>query len=200
MMRSSCTGMKEDHYNAVIRSRIIRRLRVQDLRCLWVQDSVLHLERKARYISGIVYKCSLARTTLRGGNRCGRSTMAADAPALAARLQAYVPPGLLAPSSNAAPAQGLPTLVHAHPSLITVSAWGFRPAWSDWRDVPPVIHARAETVASKPDVRGSSRQGCASNGVQVPIPSIARFRRLAYPGHGEVTNRERLGRRNHGCP
>src|SRR5262249_27824320 len=153
MMRSSCTGMKEDHYNAVIRSRIIRRLRVQDLRCLWVQDSVLHLERKALYISGIVYKCSLARTTLRGGNRCGRSTIAADAQALAARLQAYVPPGLLAPSSNAAPAQGLPTLVHAHPSLITVSAWGFRPAWSDWRDVPPVIHARAETVASKPYVR-----------------------------------------------
>jgi len=30
MMRSSCTGMKEDHYTAVIRSRIIRRLRVQD--------------------------------------------------------------------------------------------------------------------------------------------------------------------------
>src|SRR5262249_24867838 len=49
-------------------------------------------------------------------------------------------------------------------------------------------------------VRGSSRQGCASNGVQVPIPSITRLRRLAYPGHGEVINRERLGRRNHGCP
>jgi len=79
--------------------------------------------------------------------------MAADAPALAARLQAYVPPGLLALSYHAAPAQGLPTIVHANPSLITVSAWGFRPAWSDWRDVPPVIHARAETVASKPYVR-----------------------------------------------
>ena len=79
--------------------------------------------------------------------------MAADAPALAARLQAYVPPGLLAPSYHAAPAQGLPTLVQAHPSLITVSAWGFRPAGSDWRDVPPVINARAETVASTPDVR-----------------------------------------------
>jgi hypothetical protein len=46
---------------------------------------------------------------------------------------------------------------------------------------------------------GSSRQGCASNGVQVPIPSIARFRRLAYPGHGEVTTHERLGWKSHGC-
>src|SRR6266700_3452146 len=46
---------------------------------------------------------------------------------------------------------------------------------------------------------GSSRQGCASNGVQVPIPSIARFRRLAYPGHGEVTTYERLGWKSHGC-
>jgi hypothetical protein len=31
MMRSTCTGMKEDHYTAVTRSRIIRRLRVLDL-------------------------------------------------------------------------------------------------------------------------------------------------------------------------
>src|SRR2546422_556700 len=46
---------------------------------------------------------------------------------------------------------------------------------------------------------GSSRQGCASNGVQVPIPSIARFRRVAYPGHGEVTTYERLGWKSHGC-
>ena len=46
---------------------------------------------------------------------------------------------------------------------------------------------------------GSSRQGCASDGVQVPIPSIARFRRLAYPGHGEGTNHERRGWKSHGC-
>ena len=36
--------------------------------------------------------------------------------------------------------------------------------------------------------------------MKVLIPSIARFGRLAYPGRREVTNYERLGRRNHGCP
>ena len=46
---------------------------------------------------------------------------------------------------------------------------------------------------------GSSRQGCASDEVKVLMPSIARFGRLAYPGHGEVTNHERLGRKSHGC-
>jgi hypothetical protein len=46
---------------------------------------------------------------------------------------------------------------------------------------------------------GSSRQGCGSGGVGVPLPSVARNGRLAYPGHGEVTNRDRLGRRSHGC-
>jgi hypothetical protein len=30
-----------------------------------------------------------------------------------------------------------------------------------------------------------------------PLLSIARFGRLAYPGHGEVTNREVLGRKSH---
>jgi hypothetical protein len=48
--------------------------------------------------------------------------------------------------------------------------------------------------------QGSSRQGCGSSGVKVPMPSIARFRRRAYPLHGEVTNRDRRGRRSHGCP
>jgi hypothetical protein len=56
-------------------------------------------------------------------------------------------------------------------------------------------------LSGAPDARrsGSSRQGCASNGVQVLIPSIARFRRLAYPGHGKVTTHERLGWKSHGC-
>jgi putative SOS response-associated peptidase YedK len=89
---------------------------------------------------------------------CGRYTIAADAKALEARFHAYVPPGLLAPSYNAAPAQGLPTILNANPYLITVSAWGFRPAWADWRDVTPVINARAETVASKPFFRDAFRR------------------------------------------
>jgi len=33
-----------------------------------------------------------------------------------------------------------------------------------------------------------------------PLSSIARFGRLVYPGHGEVTNRGVLGSKSHGCP
>ena len=32
-----------------------------------------------------------------------------------------------------------------------------------------------------------------------PLPSIARFGRLAYPGRGEVTNHGVLGWKRHGC-
>jgi putative SOS response-associated peptidase YedK len=81
---------------------------------------------------------------------CGRYTIFADAAALEARFHAYVPPRLLVPSYNAAPSQGLPTILNVNPYVITVSAWGFRPEWADWRDVTPVINARAETVATKP--------------------------------------------------
>ena len=35
--------------------------------------------------------------------------------------------------------------------------------------------------------------------MEVALASVARNGRLAYPGHGEVTNRDRLGRRSHGC-
>ena len=68
-----------------------------------------------------------------------------------------MPPGLLAPSYNAAPTQGLPTILNANTYVITVSVWGFRPEWADWRDVTPVINARAETVASKPFFRQAFR-------------------------------------------
>jgi putative SOS response-associated peptidase YedK len=88
---------------------------------------------------------------------CGRYTMYTDAAALAARFHAYVPPSLLTPSYNAAPSQGLPTILSANPYVITVSAWGFRPEWADWRDVTPVLNARAETVATKPYFRQAFR-------------------------------------------
>ena len=52
---------------------------------------------------------------------CGRYTIVADAAALEVRFHAYVPPSLLAPSYNAAPAQGLPTILNANPYVITVS-------------------------------------------------------------------------------
>src|SRR5215475_13830311 len=59
--------------------------------------------------------------------------------------------------------------------------------------LPPPAAADAERS-------GSSRQGCTSERVKVPIPAMARCRRLAYPGREEGTNHERLGRRNHDCP
>lgn len=46
----------------------------------------------------------------------------------------------------------------------------------------------------------SGRQGRESSRVKVPLPSIARFGRLAYPLLGEVTNRDMRGRKSHGCP
>ncbi len=48
--------------------------------------------------------------------------------------------------------------------------------------------------------RGSGQQGRESSGVKVPMPSVARFGRLAYPLLGEVTNRDMRGRKSHGCP
>jgi hypothetical protein len=46
----------------------------------------------------------------------------------------------------------------------------------------------------------SGRQGRQSWRVKVPLPSIARFGRLACPLLGEVTNRDMRGRKSHGCP
>ena len=61
---------------------------------------------------------------------------------------------------------------------------------------------RLLAMASPPlDARWrSGRQGRASCGVCVPTPSMARCGRRAYPRGGEGTNRQRLGRRSHGCP
>lgn len=53
---------------------------------------------------------------------CGRYTISTDAAALEAHFHAYVPPSLLTLSSNAAPAQGLPTILNTNPYVITVSA------------------------------------------------------------------------------
>src|SRR5438105_15931120 len=78
----------------------------------------LHLLGRTLYIYGIVNKRSLSRKSLTGGNMCGRYTIVADAAALEVRFHAYVPPSLLAPSYNAAPAQGLPTILNANPYVI----------------------------------------------------------------------------------
>ena len=50
-----------------------------------------------------------------------------------------------------------------------------------------------ETIEEMVELVGSSE-------FESPLPSIARFRRLVYPGHGEVTNRGVLGSKSHGCP
>jgi hypothetical protein len=63
-----------------------------------------------------------------------------------------------------------------------------------WRSIKGV---EPDTLQGASPVLNGGDEG--SDGVKVPIPSIARFGRLAYPGQGEVTNGERLGRRSHGC-
>ena len=50
------------------------------------------------------------------------------------------------------------------------------------------------------DIAGSGRQGCESRRVKVPLPSVAQNGRLAYPLLGEVTDRDRRGRKSHGRP
>jgi len=47
---------------------------------------------------------------------------------------------------------------------------------------------------------GSGRHGCKSGKVKVLPPSVACFRRLAYPMHASVTMRDLLGCKSHGCP
>jgi hypothetical protein len=47
---------------------------------------------------------------------------------------------------------------------------------------------------------GSSRQGWKSDRVEVPVPSITWFGRLAYPVRVEVTKHDRPGCKSPGCP
>ncbi len=47
---------------------------------------------------------------------------------------------------------------------------------------------------------GSGRHGCESGKVKVLPPSVACFRRLAYPMRTLVTMRDLLGCKSHGCP
>jgi len=54
------------------------------------------------------------------------------------------------PTYNAAPGQEQLTIVNAEPDVVTLSMWGFLPAWAAGRTgVKPIINARAETVATK---------------------------------------------------
>ena len=89
---------------------------------------------------------------------CGRYTISTDAAALEARFQAQGAVSMISPSYNAAPSQGLPTILSTNPHAITVSAWGFLPEWADGRqDVKPLINARSETASTKPFFRQAFR-------------------------------------------
>jgi hypothetical protein len=67
---------------------------------------------------------------------------------------------------------------------------------TQWVQAP---HGQSLASRPKSESWGSSRQGCVSRGVKVSLSSVARNGRLAYPGHEEVTNREMLGCKSHGC-
>jgi hypothetical protein len=65
------------------------------------------------------------------------------------------------------------------------------------------FHLSRQLVAKKPPLVSSSFGGQPTR-LQIlwgesPLPSIARFGRLVYPGHGEVTNRGVFGGKSHRC-
>jgi hypothetical protein len=85
---------------------------------------------------------------------CGRFSLSEEAEAIAARFHVQLPDVPIRPNYNAAPGQELLTITNDDPSLITLSTWGFVPAWAAGRaNVKPVINARAETVGTKPFFR-----------------------------------------------
>src|SRR5688500_3234105 len=89
---------------------------------------------------------------------CGRYTISTDAAALEARFQAQGAAGRISPSYNAAPAQGLPTILGEDAHATTASAWVCLPEGADGRqDVNPLINARSETAATKPFFRQAFR-------------------------------------------
>jgi len=63
-----------------------------------------------------------------------------------------------------------------------------------------VVRAMSRRDTPAGAAAGSGRQGCESRRVKVPLPSVAQNGRLAYPLLGEVTDRDRRGRKSHGRP
>lgn len=90
---------------------------------------------------------------------CGRFTMFTQAEALAERFHVALPNVPIKATYNAAPSQAQLTIVNTEPDIITLSTWGFVPAWAAGRSgVKPIINARAETVATKPFFRSAFKQ------------------------------------------
>ena len=76
--------------------------------------------------------------------------MTEEAEAIAERFHVRLPDVPFRPTYNAAPGQEQLTIVNTETDMITLSTWGFVPAWASGRkSMKPVINARAETVATK---------------------------------------------------
>ena len=72
---------------------------------------------------------------------------------------------------------------------------------STWRGLETWHGRNSVTLANERARNGvSSRQGWKSSRVQVPVPSITWFGRLAYPVRVEVTKHDRPGCKSPGCP
>ncbi|MGH9491674.1 MAG: SOS response-associated peptidase [Terriglobales bacterium] len=95
---------------------------------------------------------------------CGRFTLRKDTDALAAHFAAEAPPAgarPAAPRYNIAPTQAIPVVragaATGRPELVWMR-WGLDPPWASTPGgAPPLINARAETLAAKPAFRDSFR-------------------------------------------
>ena len=92
---------------------------------------------------------------------CGRFTLTADSSAVQAAFSwAAAAPGSesVGPRYNIAPTQAFTTVVSDGSNQLVQLKWGLVPAWSKAAQiVPPLINARAETVAEKPSFRSAFR-------------------------------------------
>ena len=92
---------------------------------------------------------------------CGRFTLTADSGAVQAAFSwAAAAPGSesAGPRYNIAPTQAVTTVVSDGSNQLVQLKWGLVPAWSKVAQiVPPLINARAETVAEKPSFRSAFR-------------------------------------------
>lgn len=92
---------------------------------------------------------------------CGRFTLIADVGAVQAAFSwaAPAPEAMFAgPRYNIAPTQTVCAVVSDGSNQLVQLKWGLVPAWSKASQIlPPLINARAETVAEKPSFRSAFR-------------------------------------------
>lgn len=91
---------------------------------------------------------------------CGRFTLTADSSAVQAAFSWAAAPegGFAGARYNIAPTQAVTAVVSDGSNQLVQLKWGLVPAWSKAAQiVPPLINARAETVAEKPSFRSAFR-------------------------------------------